>query len=335
MVTLKDIAVKAGVSKTTVSNVLNGNLAKVSPCKAKLIQELIAEYGYVPNQTARSLSNKSSRIISLIVYADRDKNVLSDPYIALFAGELLRQLQKRGYFGMIRATNEYADILQNLNAWNAQGVIFFGTLDKDIREMQDRTGIPFVFTDSYSSVRRINNVGIDDYRGGMIAAEHLAQRGHRRLALFAPGLESGSDLDKQRIAGFRHALGRYGASLPEDHVMLADPCRADEMARSLASLPGVTGAFVTADIAAIELMRALKRLGISVPKDISIVGFDDIPLARLVTPGLTTIRQDITQKARVAAEILERRLDDPSRPNESAILDVTLVQRESVGWVQS
>ncbi|MDR1599322.1 MAG: LacI family transcriptional regulator [Oscillospiraceae bacterium] len=333
MVTLKDIAVKAGVSKATVSNVLNGNLTKVSPCKAKEIQDLIAEYGYVPNQTARSLSNKSSRIISLIVYADCDRNVLADPYISLFAGELLRQLQKRGYFGMIRATNDYADILQNLNAWNVQGVIFFGTLDKDIREIQDRAGIPFVFTDSYSSVRRINNVGIDDYRGGMIAAEHLAERGHRRLALFAPGVETGSDLDKQRIAGFAFALSKYGVALPDSHVMLAEPRRADVMARSLLDLPGVTGVFVTADIAAIELMQALKRLGVGVPGDMSVVGFDDIPMARLVTPGLTTIRQDITQKARIAVEILERRLDAPSCPNESAILDVALVSRESVGYV--
>ncbi|GHU76714.1 LacI family transcriptional regulator [Clostridia bacterium] len=334
MLTLKDIAERAGVSKATVSNVLNGNLTKVSRQTAVTIKALVAEYGYVPNHTARSLSNKSSRIISLIVYADRDQNVLNDPYIAMFAGELLRQLQRRDYFGMIRTTNEYADILQNLSAWNAEGVIFSGTLDKNIREMQDKTGIPFVFTDSYSSVRRINNVGIDDYKGGMLAAEHLIARGHRRIAFCAPGLFT-SDVDNQRMAGFVYALERHGITLPENHFLLADPLKSGAFARDLLDLDGITGVFVTADIVAIELMHALRSLGVNVPKDISVIGFDDIPQARLATPGLTTIRQDVTQKAQLAVEILLKHLQDPTAPNESTSLDVTLVSRDSVADVAS
>jgi LacI family transcriptional regulator len=329
MVTLKDIAVKAGVSKATVSNVLNGNLSKVSKTKAKLIQDIISSNGYVPNQTARSLSCKSSRVISLIVYDDHDRNVLLDPYIAAFAGELLRQLQARGYFGMIRATNEYADILRSLTAWNAEGVIFFGTLDKDIREMQDETGIPFVFTDSYSSVRRINNVGIDDYRGGMIAAEHFISNGHKDLAYMAPGLFV-SDLDNQRMEGFIHTLSRHNITLPRERCLMADYRQPDVMADRLLALSPVTGVFVTADIAALELMHALRRRGVKVPDDISIIGFDDISASKLVTPALTTIRQDITQKARIAVEILLRHLDEPTRPHESTILGVSLADRDSV-----
>jgi len=332
-VTLKDIAEKAGVSKATVSNVINGNRQKVSEQKAHAIQRLIDTLGYVPNHSARSLSNRSSKIISLIVHTDRDRNVLEDPYTAAFAGALLQLLQQRDYFGMIRCTSGYNDILKNLRSWNVDGVIFFGTFDKDIRDMQERADIPFVFTDSYSSVRRINNVGIDDFKGGMLAAEHLAGHGHRQIAFFAPNPVS-SEVDAQRKEGFAYALSKHGVALPERNCFMASASQGDAMAESLLSLPEkVTGVFVTADICAIALIEALERRGVKVPKDVSVIGFDDIPASRLITPKLTTVQQDIPLKARYAVDILMRHLKEPAAPTENVILDVTLIPRGSVASI--
>lgn len=330
MVTLKIIAEKAGVSKATVSNVINGNLHKVSDTKAAAIRTLIDEHGYVPNRSARSLSNKSSRIILLIVPHSYRGNALSDPYNAQFTGELLRLLQENDYICVIRTSSDVMDIVKNLNEWNAEGVMFFGTFDKDIRGIQERADIPFVFTDSYSSVRRINNVGIDDFRGGMLAAEHLLAYGHRKTVFFAPGLHS-SEVDNQRMQGFVYALSKAGVTLPDANYLLADSYDGGTMADSLLALPErPTAAFVTADIAAITLMDALKRRGLRLPEDMSIIGFDDSPLARYVTPRLTTIRQDVEQKARCAVDIMMRHLKTPSLPMESMILDVSLVPRDSV-----
>ena len=149
----------------------------------------------------------------------------------------------------------------------------------------------------------------------------------------APGLFV-SDLDNQRMEGFENTLARNGIPLPRERCLLADYRQPEAMASALMALPDVTGVFVTADMAAIELMHALKKMGANIPHDMSIIGFDDIPHSRLVTPALTTIRQDITHKAQIAVEILSRHLSDPSCPNESTILGVTLVCRESVRIIE-
>jgi LacI family transcriptional regulator len=194
--------------------------------------------------------------------------------------------------------------------------------------MQERTDVPFVFTDSYSSVRRINNVGIDDFAGGRLAAECLADAGHRRLAFLAPGLYE-SELDNQRMEGFQYALGKRGISLPPENYLLATD--GETLADAFLALPQrPTGVFVTADVKAITLMGALQRRGVRVPEDVSVVGFDDIPIARHITPALTTIHQDIARKAEIAVEILMRHLKEPGAPMENVSLDIALVTRDSV-----
>lgn len=327
MLTLKDIAQEAGVSSMTVSRVINGHLSKVSKENAERIREIVKRRGYVPNSSARSLAARSSRIIAAIVTGDTP---LASPYNAEFLGGVARLVQERGYYLMLRFTQDCEDITHSLRAWNVEGAIFLGIVDKHMRKIQSDNRIPLIYTDSYSSIRQISNVGLDDDKGGRIAADYLASLGHRGFAFIAPSVEI-HGVDYHRLEGFRSALWARGLTLPPEHVLLIeDDDNYPSLAEKLCALKGsVTGLFATGDIFAARLIKALQKRGARVPEDFSIVGFDDMPIAQYVTPALTTIAQDTAKKAKMAVEMLFRHLEDPSAPAETVVLDVGLVERES------
>lgn len=323
MVTLKDIAQEAGVSIMTVSRVVNGNCSKVSEENARKIQEIVKKLGYIPNSTARSLSSKSSHIISVILRGT--ENQLKNPYNAAMVGEIVPYVQERGYFLMLHYINKYNDITQRLQAWNTEGSIFIGTFDEDIQQIQQNNTIPLVFTDSYSHVRQVTNVGIDDYKGGELAAKYFIEHGHRSFA-FA-GLSLASSVVKHRLKGFRDTLEANGFSLSEDHILEET---ADTAKQICSFKKPVTAIFATADLLAVSLMGELRKLGCVVPDDYSIIGFDDLSISDSVTPRLTTISQNISKKAQLATNILFRHIQDPTVPAENVVMDVQLIERDSV-----
>ena len=180
MITLKDIAKEAEVSIMTVSRVVNKRYTQVSKENIEKINAIIDRVGYVPNSSARSLSSKSSKIISIIIQGDN--NVLETPYNATMLGYIINRVQEHGFNAMVHFINEYSDVTKHLQTWNAEGAIFLGTFDKNIRQIQENNNIPLVFTDSYSSVRQLINIGIDDYKGGVLAARHFIENGHKKFA---------------------------------------------------------------------------------------------------------------------------------------------------------
>lgn len=325
MVTLKDIAQEAGVSVMTVSRVVNGHHNKVSTGNIRKIQEIIKKRGYVPNSTARSLSSKSSHIISVIVQGNG--NEFSSPYNATMVGELVPLIQKQGYFLMLHFIDKYDDITHRLKAWNSEGAIFIGTFDQDIQQIQQDNRIPLVFTDSYSRIRQIINIGIDDYKGGVLAAKCFIEHGHHSFAFIGETLAS--SVVQQRLHGFKETLEASGFSLTSAHII--DAAKTKNPAESICSLKEqVTAVFTSSDSLAISLMDGLRILGRSVPKDYSIIGFDGLPIGNLVSPPLTTIVQDISRKAQTVSDILFRHIQVPSSPAENVVLDVKLLERDSV-----
>jgi len=331
MVTLKDIAREAGVSVMTVSRVVNGQLSKVSEENIKKIQEIIKKRGYVPNSTARSLSSKSSNIISVIVQGDGNEFKKS-LYNATMVGEIVPYVQERGYYLMLHFITNYDDITQRLRTWNARGAIFIGTFDYDVQKIQQDNSIPLVFTDSYSHVRQIINVGIDDYKGGVLAAKHFIEKGHRSFAYVGEYMES--SVVQQRLKGFKDTLEAHGFSLRSDHIL--DGYIIKDTAKAICSFKEpVTAIFASSDTLAVSLISDLRDLGKKVPDDYSIIGFDGFPLGSLIKPRLTTIYQDVAKKARIAADIVFRHIEDPSSPAESIVLDVQLVERDSVKTIET
>lgn len=331
MVRLKDIAQEAGVSMMTVSRVMNGNKKEVSPKTAERILEIAARMGYVPNSSARSLASRSSRLIAAVLtdYGDA-RNPLCDSYNGCFFGEIARLVQREGYDLMIHYVKDYKDISYSLKTWNVAGAVFLGMFDDNIREIQENNSIPLIFTDSYSSVRRIINVGIDDYEGGRLAAEHFLENGHTNLAFIGPKA-LGNGLIMHRLQGFCSCLRDAGVSLPQEHILPSGGEELTPLLEKLTSGPNpVTGIFTTSDTCALDLYYSVSCLGLRVPEDLSIIGFDDLPHSSRSLPPLTTVRQDIFRKAEVACELLMKHIREPESPAENIVLDVSLVVRGSV-----
>lgn len=334
MVTLKDIAQEAGVSVMTVSNVVNGNLSKVSKENAQRIREIIKKRNYVPNSSARSLAKSNSKIIAIILREEEEENTLQSPYNASMVGTIIQKIQKRGYYTMVNIMKSASDISQSLRTWNVEGAVFLGMFDNEIEAMCNTSDIPMVFIDSYSDIRRLSNVGIDDYRGGQLAAEYLIQRGHRQLAFVGPPTYH-TGVVQHRFCGFCDTLEKYGLPfIPEHHFVLESDAKPDtiiDLGQRLAKLKDeITAAFVSSDQIASYLIQGLRSCGLRLPEDFSIIGFDNLMICRQMTPQLTTISQDLEQKAELAVEILFRQLQSAGFPAESLVLDVSLVERESV-----
>jgi DNA-binding LacI/PurR family transcriptional regulator len=326
LVTLKDIAEKAGVSVMTVSRVINGHYSKVSKEKTEAIQKIIRESGYVVNSTARSLSSKSSSIIAVLLQG-KDGS-LQDPYSAAMVNGIIKNVQARGYYLMIHDVDKYEEITSRLRSWNAEGAIFLGTYDKNMKKIQEDNQIPLIFTDSYSSLRQVTNVGIDDYKGGMLAAKCFLEHGHTSCA-FVGYTPDTSLLVQQRLEGFRDTLRQAGAELPDEHIIDLNKDPTPGKTISSFSEP-VTAIFTTADIAAMQVMTQLKDLGYQIPRDYSIIGFDDLSISSYASPKLTTIHQDIAQKAKIACDILFKHINSPNMPAENICMDVCLCERQSV-----
>lgn len=326
MATLKDIAKEAGVSVMTVSRVVNMRYSEVSEENIAKIQSIIEKLGYVPNSSARSLSSKSSKIISIIIQGT--DNVLESPYNATMLGHIVQHIQECGYNAMVHFINDYTDVTKHLQSWNAEGAIFLGTFDKNIQQIQADNKIPLVFTDSYSSIRQLINIGIDDYKGGVLAAKHFIENGHQDFAFITPHT-SVSQLIQQRLKGFKDTIEAAHLHLYPEHIL--EPLNIEETVNQLCAFEKpVSAIFAAADNSAIELMDLLKRRGYRIPEDYSIIGFDNLPMGHYVSPRLTTISQDIKQKAQYALDVLFQHLKNPALPTQNIILNVELIQRESV-----
>ncbi|MGM9601449.1 MAG: LacI family DNA-binding transcriptional regulator [Faecousia sp.] len=325
MATIKDIAREADVSTMMVSRVINKHYNQVSAENIARIEEIIKKYDYVPNSAARSLSSKSSRIIAIFVQGDSSQ--LYRPYNAVMLGCLMQNIQNQGYDAMIHFISDYSEVFDKLRSWKASGAIFLGMFQKDLMKIQVKADVPFVFTDCYSDSQQFANVGIDDYKGGVLAAQHLLECGHRDFALVGEYIND-SPLGQRRLKGFRDTLEASGINFGPENVI--DLCAPDPVGRLLRLRKDHLAVFVLSDLVAAHLIKQLAERGYSVPNDLSFVGFDDLYVSRLVNPGLTTISQDLEKKATTAVDLLFQYLKYPDFPLQNISLDVSLVNRATV-----
>lgn len=327
MVTLKDIAEEAGVSVMTVSRVVNKQYHKVSEANVQRIQAIIREKGYVPNSSARSLSSKATRLIAVIVQGAEDS--LEYPYNAIMVGHICYYVQSRGYSPILYYVDDYREVTKQLRTWNMEGAVFLGMFDENMKNIQEDNRIPLIFTDSYSPVRQVTNIGLDDYKGGELAAQYLIDKGHKQLAFVGTSTNI-SGVVRHRLRGFRHAIEAAGLELPE-RCIIPDLPHFERVKELCQSPQPVSAFFAAADITAMQLIDGLRAMGKRVPDDCSVIGFDNQFFGEYTTPKLTTIGQDIRKKAQIAVDVLFRHIADKNAPAENIILDVSLVERESVG----
>lgn len=338
MVTLKDIAEEAHVSLMTVSNVVNGKYGKVSKEKLKEIQAILEKHHYIQNASARSLAKANSNIIAIILRSVGNENSLSSPHNSRLVGAIVQHIQQMGYYAMINLVEDCESIAKSIRTWKVQAAIFLGMFDDEIEQIYAISGIPMVFIDSYSTMRQLSNVGIDDYKGGQLAAAYLIQKGHRHIAFVSPPSHD-NGVVQHRLQGFTNMLHRYDLELEKKHQFSVisddDPQMIRETVQQLVAIrKEITAVFVTSDGLAASLMSGLHANGIRIPEDISVVGFDNMAISQQTYPPMTTISQDLELKARLAVDILHNQLENTVSSAESRILDVKLVERESVRAVQ-
>ena len=337
MITIKDIAELAGVSPTTVSNVLHGRTEKMSPETLEKVKKVIKEQNYVSNMAGRLLANYGSRIIGVIMTYERrnDINAIQNPFYSEIVGALEKNIRKEGYYMMLYTSGSTEESIQMALSWNVEGLIILGCPPQDCRKLREQLNKPVVFVDTYfeNDPDSYDNVGLSDYEGGYLMTEYLINMGHRRIAFLADEKHP-VGVDCERLHGYRDALRDAGIT-PEERDYIPLPFRILERERFVRSLCAgrireYSALFFASDFYAIDAVNILFSEGISVPEDISVVGFDDNIFAVECRPRLTTVRQNISDKAIYAVKKVMDLIAGVPTAERNIRLPVELVIRDSV-----
>ena len=334
MVTIKDVAKAVGVSTTTVSNVIHGSVGRVSPEMVDKIQAAIARLKYTPNMSARALVNNASRIIGVINHLVplESGGFFQDPFHGALLAGIEQTLRERGYYLMVRTIDNIPELLKLLNNWNLDGLILTGIFPTDFYQSLISYKTPILLIDSYINDDRLLQVRLEDEQGGYIGTRHLLENGHRDILFCGPPiLEEG--VLARRFCGYKRALEEFGQTVDMKNVYQREIGieQGTALGRELALRKDYTAIFATADILAAGLISGLAEGGKKVPDDISVVGFDDLNIARLTSPQLTTVHQDVVEKGVIAARMLTDALQgESSAVPTSVVMPVRLVSRQSV-----
>jgi DNA-binding LacI/PurR family transcriptional regulator len=330
-VTLEDVAKKAGVSFKTVSRVLN-NEPNVAPKTLEKVKQAIADLNYVPNSAARNLSRGKARSIGLVLGWP-----VNSPYSSTLIDYTLDESMAEGYglalFSMKnKVTNQIVDAFLGRQV---DGVILDtnAAADADLMQQIDSLNIPHVIIhpDRKNGSSKASYVEINNYLGARQAVDYLIELGHRAIGCisYASGLYQEID----RTGGHRDALIDAGLPYHPEWVFQGSELPFQVGVNGALSLlpnhPQLTALFVCTDEMAMGTVSAIWRLGLNVPNDISVVGFDDISHASMIAPSLTTIHQPIDEIARISVKHLIEKIDDPETAPINIVLPTRLVVRET------
>jgi LacI family transcriptional regulator len=326
--TMAEIAALAGVSKPTVSKVMNGQPG-VAAATRERVERVIAERGYVRHSAARALSAGRTGSVNLVV------KEIDNAYFTEIIRGVEETLERAGLSMVLTATHDEA---RRHRRWMAR-VVEHGTdgailvlPDENFSQLDGlrRHGIPAALVDDRGdSPPGVPSVGATNFAGGFAATEHLISLGHRRIAAISgPPFKS----TRERLAGYRTALQEAGIT-PDPRLESPGafvPETGYEAARDLLrSADPPTAIFAGNDLQAMGVYRALYKLGLRTPDDVSVVGFDDLPLSRLLTPALTTVRQPVREMGAQATRMLLRVIDGKPLESPRVELATSLIVRES------
>ncbi|VDK14016.1 HTH-type transcriptional repressor CytR [Oenococcus sicerae] len=335
MVSIKEISQIVGLSPTTVSNVVHGKKSKVSEINYRKIQAALKEHNYVSNMGGRILGRHGSKIIGVILsYSRRSEiNVFSDPFYDQIIGSLEEEIRKRGYFMMLYTSGSVNESLQFVSAWNIEGLIILGALPDDAGKLIQERKTPLAFIDTYIDKKfetaDFINIGLKDFEGGYQITKYLLSLGHRKIGFFADGVRL-FGVDYERFAGFKQALQEAGSQFDSNDFFGLDyqlePRHAflKELAKD--QLKNFTALVFTSDYLAVDAMNIFQDNGIRVPQDLSVTGFDHNVFSEQCRPKLTTIGQNVRQKAVLAIDHLFKRIKHEGKAVKvNQLLDVELV----------
>lgn len=338
--TLEAVAALAGVSRATVSRVVNGGPGVRAEIREK-VRQAVTELGYVPNIAARSLVTRRTGAVAVVI-AEPETRVFSDPFFAQQLRGIGRELgaaDTQLLLMMVESDRDHARIGRYLSGGHVDGALMFSLHRADpLPAMAADSGLPTVFggrphwpADGPAGARPLY-VDTDNRDGARQAVTHLVHRGRRRIAVITGPLDQTSAQD--RLDGYRDALTESDAP-PVDERLIADGSFTAEggeraMAALLDRVPDLDAVFACSDLMATGALRTLRARGLRVPTDVAVVGYDDLAPAAWADPPLTTVRQDVQEMGRLMARLLLDRLAaDDGAHLSPVVTPATLVVRDS------
>ncbi|MBM4467242.1 MAG: LacI family transcriptional regulator [Chloroflexi bacterium] len=333
--TLEEVAQLAGVSRSTVSRVVNDH-PNVRPEVREQVWEVIRQVGYQPHAVARSLVTSRSHVIGMII-PEAVTTLFTDPFFPLLlrgATEACNSHQYQLMLSLFMANTDRQEIYQRIlrSGYLDGAIVASASLDDPLIPNLLRDQIPFVSVGRRPN-ERIHYVDADNINGARMAVEHLIRLGHRRIATITGPLHMIAGQD--RLSGYRQALEARGIPVEEGMIVEGDFTESGGTAAMQRLLPASPSAvFVASDTMAVGALKALRQANRRVPQDIALVSFDDIPIASAIEPALTTVRQGIEQMGSMAVEVLLSVLEASSEeetPAQRIVLPTELVIRASCG----
>jgi len=326
---IKEIADDAQVSIATVSRVLNGSQSVSEELRARVMAS-VQKLGYQPNMVARSLRTRRSFVIGVVI------PTISNPFFTDIVRAVEDVAHQAGYVVTIHSSDQdlakERRYLQVLRRRMADGVII-AVADREASDMSPLTadGIPVVLVDRCLEGASLDSVTVDTKRGAYVAAEHLIERGYRRIAFLGGPRHVSTANDK--LEGYRQALKEHGVPIHDELILFGDYTEASgrELGRRVLNMPHRPDAVLVANnVMTLGFFTVVREYGLRVPHEIAFIGFDDRQWASLVTPPVTMIDQPTYDLGRVATEMLLERMEgEQGREPRHQVLPARLVVRGS------
>ncbi|WP_217587498.1 LacI family DNA-binding transcriptional regulator [Lentibacillus saliphilus] len=325
--TIKDIARETGYSISTVSRVLNNKEEGMSKETRKRILEVVEEMNYRPNQFARGLITKQSNMLGLIV-----PNI-SNPFFPELCRGAEDEAVNNGYSLIICNSDDQSSkeerYIRLLKEQQVDGVLL-ASMNKLTRENEGiltDSQIPYILVDRGLDVSTATGVFMDNFKGGYLAGKHLIELGHQKIGCMTGPVDITNS--NNRLKGFLQALKEHDIPIPSHYIMNGNYHMEDayDQAKQFLANNEVTALFASNDLMACGVYRAAFELDISIPNDLSVIGFDDIPFGEVLNPKLSTIRQNTYQIGKESVKLLIKKIHN--EPVESLFYEPTLVVRKS------
>ncbi len=332
--TIKDVAKKAGVSITTVSFVLNkrSNVA-ISEEVKKRVFNTAREMDYHPNAMAAGLAGRRTRNLGVIFY--QEDKIISNQFYSFVIEGMVKEAADKNFnllFSFIENIyNGYQSLPPVIRQKNVDGILLIGRVEiemvKDIRKRR----LPLVAIDNYPSLKAVDTVQIDNKQGGLMAAEHLIGLGHRNIGLLS--IPKGRPSIEERKEGWRNAHAKHGLAVPD---AFAFECQTlsfqggyEKTKEVLKKNKKITGLFCVNDEMAAGALRAAHEMGLSVPSDLSVVGFDNITMSHYTDPPLTTVSPAKEHMGKLAVSRVLEMIENKETPPRRQETPVELIVRNS------
>jgi len=337
----KDIARLAGVSRSTVSRVVN-NYANVPPETKEKVTKVIKKYGYVPHASARALAGKSNSIIGIfitnVIQNSKEFRVFRNIYFSPFEAAVLDYAGELGYNVLVSIINKDSDFEKARELFynkTISGGIFVGVENSDRKIFKlIKDGYKLVIVDQEQNKEKTAGnhivVNSDNLDGAYKATKHLIEYGHKEIAHICGNMNKFSGF--KRFEGYKKAMNEAGFPIKKSYTVSGDFTEVSGYEGAKHFLSGknnITGIFASNDTMAIGAMKAIKEMGLKIPDDVSIVGYDDIKIASYISPSLTTVKMFIPKMASIAVKSLINFIENGIDSSKYNTISTELVIRKS------